>query len=64
MTCQKEIYINRNLSIIYLSDMLDLKRETVSRYIKILIKKDLIIMEKGKIINIDRQKLAKYFKSL
>ncbi len=44
--------------------MLDLKRETVSRYIKILIKKDLIIMEKGKIINIDRQKLAKYFKSL
>ncbi|SJZ41937.1 helix-turn-helix domain-containing protein [Garciella nitratireducens] len=64
MTCQKEIYINRNLSIIYLSDMLDLKRETVSRYIKILIKKDLIIMEKGKIINIDRQKFAKYFKSL
>lgn len=64
IACKKGIYINMDLSITYLADMLGLRRETVSRYMKVLVQKNLVVMDKGKIIVIDQEKLAKYFKSL
>ena len=58
------ILINLNLSITYLEDMLGIPRETISRALKILQKKELIISENKKIIVTDREELAKFFKDI
>ena len=39
-------------------------RETISRALKILQEKDLIILEKKKIVVKDRDKLSKFFKGI
>ena len=61
---EEGILINLNLSITYLADMLGIPRETISRALKILQKKELIISENKKIIVTDREELAKFFKDI
>lgn len=55
-------FINMNLSITYLADMLGSKRETVSRQAKKLTELGLIHMEKNHISIPDMGKLREYFK--
>lgn len=57
------IEINFNLSISYLADMLGSKRETVSRQLKILSEKKLIIVKRNRFIIINRDNLLKYFRN-
>ena len=57
------IEIDFNLSISYLADMLGSKRETVSRQLKILSEKELIIVKRNRFIVVDREKLLKYFRN-
>lgn len=56
--------IDLNVSITYLADMFGAPRETISRALKLLQEKDLIIFEKKKIIIKDRDKLSKFFKGI
>ena len=56
--------IDLNVSITYLADMFGAPRETISRALKLLQEKDLIIFEKKKIIIRDRDKLSKFFKGI
>lgn len=56
--------IDLNVSITYLADMFGAPRETISRALKILQEKDLIILEKKKIVVKDRDKLSKFFKGI
>lgn len=64
IACEKGIYIDMELSITYLADMLGSQRETVSRQIKILKEHGLIGLEDKKFIVYNRDKLANYFKEL
>lgn len=57
------IEINFNLSISYLADMLGSKRETVSRQLKILSEKNLIIVKRNRFVVVDRDNLLKYFRN-
>ncbi|MDV4149469.1 Crp/Fnr family transcriptional regulator [Clostridium sp. AL.422] len=54
--------IDLKISITYLADMFGTPRETISRALKHLQEKDLIIFEKKKIIVTDMDKLASFFK--
>lgn len=56
--------IDLNVSITYLADMFGAPRETISRALKLLQEKGLIIFEKKKIIIKDRDKLSKFFKGI
>ena len=56
--------IDLNVSITYLADMFGAPRETISRALKLLQEKDLIICEKKKIIIKDRDNLSKFFKGI
>lgn len=58
----KGIYIQLSLSLTYLADMLGSKRETVSRHMKCLAEQGLVSIEKNRIIVLDADKLASYFK--
>lgn len=58
----KGVYIQLSLSITYLADMLGSKRETVSRHMKCLAEQGLIRLEKNRIIVLDADRLAAYFK--
>ena len=59
---QEGTLIDLNISITYLADMFGTPRETISRALKLLQQKELIIFEKKKIIIKDREKLSKFFK--
>lgn len=54
--------IDLNISITYLADMFGTPRETISRAIKLLQQKELIIYENKKIIVKDREVLSDFFK--
>jgi len=54
-------YLNINITITYLADMLGTKRETLSRAMKTLQEKDLVKYE-GKKIFVKTEKLVRYFK--
>ncbi|WP_418223508.1 Crp/Fnr family transcriptional regulator [Clostridium isatidis] len=56
--------IDLKISIVYLADMFGTSRETMSRALKALQEKDLIIYRKKRIIVIDRDKIVKFFKGL
>lgn len=60
---EEGVEINFNLSISYLADMLGSKRETVSRQLKILSEKGLIIVKRNRFIIVDRENLLKYFRN-
>ena len=60
---EEGVEINFNLSISYLADMLGSKRETVSRQLKILSEKGLIIVKRNRFIIVDRERLLKYFRN-
>lgn len=60
--CAKGTRINFDLTITYLAHMLGSKRETVSRQLKTLIGKGLVIIGKNTFIIPDRDKLMHYFK--
>lgn len=55
--------IDFDLTITYLADLVGSKRETVSRQVKILVSKQLILLHKNRIIVKDRALLLEYFKS-
>lgn len=57
------VEIDFNLSISYLADMLGSKRETVSRQLKVLSEKELVIVKRNRIVVVDREKLLKYFRN-
>lgn len=61
--CNKGVQINLDLSITYLADMLGMKRETVSRQLKVLTEAKVLIMEKGRFIVPDLDNLVLYFKT-
>ena len=56
--------IDLNVSITYLADMFGAPRETISRALKLLQEKGLIIFEKKKIIIKDRDELSRFFKGI
>ena len=56
--------IDLNVSITYLADMFGAPRETISRALKHLQEKGLIIFEKKKIIIKDRDELSRFFKGI
>lgn len=60
---EKGIRIDLNLTITYLSDMLGAKRETVSRYMRQLMDKGLVLHSPSGFIIPDREKLQHYFKN-
>nr|WP_234120825.1 Crp/Fnr family transcriptional regulator [Clostridium hydrogenum] len=60
--CKEGVRINMELSITYLADMLGSKRETVSRHLKLLTEKKLVIVKRNEFIIPERDKLMKYFK--
>lgn len=60
----ESIEINLNISVTYLADMFGTPRETISRALKKLCEEELIYLEKKRIIVINREKLAKFFKGL
>lgn len=55
-------YINLNLTITYIAKMLGSQRETISRTIKSLIKKEILYMD-GRKIYIDMEKAKQFFKN-
>ncbi|WP_028829575.1 Crp/Fnr family transcriptional regulator [Proteocatella sphenisci] len=59
--CEDGIMIDFDLTITYLADLVGSKRETVSRYLKILSDNSLIIIRKNRFIIKDRELLLKYF---
>lgn len=62
--CKDGIMIDFDLTITYLADMVGSKRETVSRQLKILIEKKIIIISKSRFIVTDRELLLKYFEQM
>lgn len=60
--CEEGIKIDMELSITYLADMLGSRRETVSRQLKLLAEKNLVIVRRNKFIIPEREELGKYFK--
>lgn len=64
VTVENGTLIDLNVSITYLADMFGAPRETISRALKILQEKDLIIFERKKIIIKDRDNLSKFFKEI
>ena len=56
--------IDLAMSVTYLSEMFGIPRETISRVLKILAEKNLIIQKNKKIIVVDKDVLAMYFKGL
>jgi CRP-like cAMP-binding protein len=61
--CNNGVRINMNISVTYLADLLGAKRETISRSLKMLINEKLIEYDNKKIIIINQEKLAQFFKS-
>lgn len=59
---EKGVRITIDMSITYLAEMLASKRETVSRQIKILAEKGVVIVQKNRFIIPDLDGLSKYFK--
>jgi len=55
------IYINMDMSITYLADMLGSKRETVSRQLRVLTEEKLIRIEKNKFYILNADKLKDFF---
>lgn len=62
--CKEGVRIDMELSITYLADMLGSKRETVSRHLKLLTEKNLVIVKRNEFIIPEREELRKYFKQL
>lgn len=60
--CENGYEINFDLTISYLADMLGSKRETVSRQLKILAEKDLILIKKNRFYVKNINNLKQYFK--
>jgi len=60
--CKEGVRIDMELSITYLADMLGSKRETVSRHLKLLTEKNLVIVKRNEFIIPKREELRKYFK--
>lgn len=60
--CKEGVRIDMELSITYLADMLGSKRETVSRHLKLLTEKNLVIVKRNEFIIPEREELRKYFK--
>ncbi len=54
--------IDINITVTYLAEMFGMPRETLSRALKILIDKKLVINDKRKLIIPDREALSKFFK--
>lgn len=59
--CERGIKIGFNLTITYLADLLGFKRETVSRHLKFLTDRNLVVIERNRFIIPDRDKLKAYF---
>ena len=62
VVCKQGICIEFELSITYLADMLGLKRETVSRQMKLLLDEGVVLQKNKQFIIPDRDKLMDYFK--
>ena len=62
--CEKGIKINFSITVTSLADLLGSYRETVSRALKLLIQKELIIYENKQIIIPNPDALSKFFKTL
>lgn len=62
VSSSKGIYINMELSVTYLSDLLGAQRESVSRALKILVDEGLVIYDKKSFFVPDMEALAKHFK--
>ena len=60
--CKDGTLIGLDLSITYLADMLGMKRETVSRQMKLLMECGLVMQKNRHFIIPDRDKLQEYFK--
>lgn len=58
----KGTLINLNVSVTYLADMFGAQRETISRALKILVNKGLILNENKQITVVNRERLAEFFK--
>ena len=58
------VLIDIEISSVNLADLIGIRRETVSRSLKILASEGLIISEKRKIIVLDPDKLSNFFKGL
>jgi CRP/FNR family transcriptional regulator, cyclic AMP receptor protein len=63
VSCEEGTSVNIRLTITYLADMLGSKRETVSKQLKILTEKNLVIVKNNTFIIPNRDLLAKHFKS-
>lgn len=63
VSCNNGTMIDMNISITYMADLLGSQRETVSRAIKILQNKKLILFKDKKIFIPDLKKLSNYFKT-
>lgn len=59
--CDGGVRISFDLSITYLADLLGSKRETVSRQLRLLTDRGLVIIDRNRFIIPDRDKLKKYF---
>ncbi|MGL4338016.1 MAG: helix-turn-helix domain-containing protein, partial [Turicibacter sp.] len=57
------VLIDLPLSVMYISQLLGSQRETVSRAIKKLVELDLVKYENKKMVIVNQNALAKYFKS-
>lgn len=62
--CENGVKINFSITVTSLSDLLGSYRETVSRALKLLIQKELIIYENKQIIIPNPDALSKFFKTL
>lgn len=60
--CEAGFVIDFDLPITYLADLVGSKRETVSRQVKVLVEKDLIIVKKNRFYVKNREELLNYFK--
>lgn len=60
--CEEGVEINFDLSISYLADLVGSKRETVSRHVKALKKKELICVRNNRFIVKNQEELAKFFR--
>ncbi len=60
--CAEGIRIDLDLTVTHLAEILGAQRETVSRQMKILLDKGLVIRQKNSFIIPDRDRLMKYFK--
>lgn len=61
--CERGVQINFPITVTSLADFLGSYRETVSRALKLLIQKELIIYENKQIIIPDSETLSKFFKT-